>query len=418
MLDTMSPTQIGSRWRALSPDRKLAGIILGILTASVAIYLSTMLSERLLVPAWLEPLTHAIYRIGYFARLPMIVLLSPFFPMEGHHHTQPRLQEFVTSFTAIWFWFLLASPLVIARLLARKFARHAPNATKQNLVIPRRAFLAGVASSIGVPGALGAYAVLLEPQRVRLERYKMHIKELPESLNGFRIVHVSDTHYGPFISLPYIRAVIAQANELQGDLVVLTGDYVHRTPRAIPDGVAVLKSFRSRLGTLATLGNHDHWEGAAEVRAAFAESGIPLIDNKRLFLSSRELNQEPNIGQSICIGGVGDLWEDVVDIERALEGAPESMPRLLLAHNPDTAEQVPPGMRIDLIFSGHTHGGQVWVPGLGTPILPSGYGQKYAGGLCAGPHCPVIVSRGIGMAIMPVRFGVRPEIGEITLVRA
>jgi hypothetical protein len=94
------------------------------------------------------------------------------------------------------------------------------------------------------------------------------------------------------------------------------------------------------------------------------------------------------------------------------------MPRLLLAHNPDTAEQVKPTQRVDLMLSGHTHGGQVYLPGLGTPVVPSSYGQKYAGGLCAGPTCPVIVSRGVGMALLPMRLGVPPEIGYLILTRA
>jgi hypothetical protein len=104
-------------------------------------------------------------------------------------------------------------------------------------------------------------------------------------------------------------------------------------------------------------------------------------------------------------------------LRKTLEGVSESMPRIVLAHNPDTAETVPPGVRVDLMCSGHTHGGQVSLPLVGTPIVPSEYGSRYAGGLCLGPSCPVVVSRGVGMAILPVRFRVPPEIGVIELVR-
>ena len=113
---------------------------------------------------------------------------------------------------------------------------------------------------------------------------------------------------------------------------------------------------------------------------------------------------------------MGDLWEDRVSFNDALAGVPEDMPRIVLSHNPDVAETMPAGFRVDLMCAGHTHGGQVWVPTLGTPIVPSRYGSKYAGGLVQGPHCRVLVSRGVGMAILPVRFRVRPELVVIDLV--
>ena len=112
-------------------------------------------------------------------------------------------------------------------------------------------------------------------------------------------------------------------------------------------------------------------------------------------------------------------------------GAPENeksraLKRIVLAHTPDTAE-IPEltgggrslrARRIDLMVSGHTHGGQVRVPLLGAPVTLSRYGQKYARGLVQGPICPVVISAGIGMSVFPVRFGVPPEVVEITLTRA
>jgi len=228
---------------------------------------------------------------------------------------------------------------------------------------------------------------------------------------------VSDTHYGPFVSLSYLRSVIQQANALSADLIVLTGDYVHRTPKAIGPGVGVLKQLQARLGVVGVLGNHDHWEGAQAVREAFAQADIPLMDNRRCYLGRDFLRPDADAGEVIGIGGVGDLWEDEVRFDQALGGMPQSVPRIVLAHNPDTAERIPPEFRVDLMLSGHTHGGQISIPGYGPPVVPSAYGQRYAGGWCAGPRCPVIVSRGVGMAILPVRFGVPPEIGEITLIR-
>lgn len=262
---------------------------------------------------------------------------------------------------------------------------------------------------------MGGYATFIEPLSLRVRRYDIPVRGLPRELNGLRIVQISDTHHGPFIPLSQIEFAIERANALMPDLVVLTGDYVHRTSRAVPGGVGVMKQIRARLGVAAVLGNHDHWEGAGACRGEFERAGIPLVDNVRLFLTPEGLGQAPQPGRSLCVAGVGDLWEDDVNFERALQGVDPSIPRVLLSHNPDTAELVPPGIRIDLMFSGHTHGGQVRLPVVGAPLAPTRYGAKYLGGLCHGPVSPVIVSRGVGMAGLPLRLAVPPEIGLIVL---
>ena len=146
-------------------------------------------------------------------------------------------------------------------------------------------------------------------------------------------------------------------------------------------------------------------------------AGIRLLDRDHVFLGPEGLREEPG-EDALCLAGFGDLWEDEHDPADALVGVPGATPRLVLSHNPDYAERIPADLRVDLLLAGHTHGGQVRVPGRGTPVVPSAFGQKYAGGLCQGPRCPVQVSRGVGMAYLPVRIGVPPEIVELTLVRA
>ena len=378
---------------------------------------ATVVSERLVAPVWIEPAARAAYRIGFVVRFPASVVAEPFFPTYKHHLISAGTYYAVTSLLGPFVW--IAAALVCRALwrAVRRMWRRRGAAAPPERTISRRAFLIR-ASSIAVPAGIAGHSVLIEPQRLRVARYAISVRDLPAALDGFRIVQISDTHYGPFVSLRYVRGAIEQANALEGDIVILTGDYVHKTPLAIGPGVDALKHVKARLGVVATLGNHDHWEGADAVRAAFAEIRVPLIDNARRFLTREGLHDEPIARESICIGGVGDLWTDRVDFARALADAPDAMPRILLAHNPDTAEEVPPGTRIDLMCSGHTHGGQVWVPGFGTPVLPSAYGQKYAGGLCQGPRCPVVVSRAVGMAVMPVRFCIPPELVEITLTRA
>jgi len=359
----------------------------------------------------------AAYRMAYLVRLPLIVLLDPAFRTRGHHRRFPTIYQMLTSFGAPVFWGGLMWGGVAAMGIWSRWRMRSATGRISSSSVSRRRFLASAGGLGALGGGLASYATLVEPQRIRVRQFTVPIRDLPASLEGLRIVQVSDTHYGPFVSLGYLREVIRRANALAADLIVLTGDYVHRTPLAIGPGVQVLQGLQARLGVVGVLGNHDHWEGAASVREGFARASIPLLDNRRQFLSRDSLRPDAAPGTGIGICGVGDLWEDEVRFDQALDGVPEEVPRIVLAHNPDTAEQIPAGLRVDLMLSGHTHGGQLCVPGYGPPLVPSAFGQKYAGGWCAGPRCPVIVSRGVGMAILPVRLGVPPEIGEITLVR-
>ncbi|MBI2425545.1 MAG: metallophosphoesterase [Candidatus Hydrogenedentes bacterium] len=309
-------------------------------------------------------------------------------------------------------------PLLLWGLYALWPARRARRPLQIHDVEPgRRQFLAwGVtlAAGGGMTG-IGGHGVLIAPGRIRLAPYELHIADLPKSFDGLRIAHISDTHYGPFITLEYLTHAINLVNGADPDLVVLTGDYIHRTPHAIADGIGVLRRLKAPLGVVGVLGNHDHWEGPEACKRRFAEMGIPLVDNTRLFLTAKGLADTPG-KECLCVAGVGDLWTDRVRPKDALAGVPAAMPRLLLSHNPDVAEtRLYPDDRVDLMLSGHTHGGQVALPGWGPLLLPSAFGQKYAGGLVEGPHCRVLISRGVGMAALPIRIGVPPEVPIITL---
>lgn len=284
----------------------------------------------------------------------------------------------------------------------------------RRIFIRRSAAIAG----LGAAGGIGAFASFIEPQSLALRRYSVAIKDLPPAFDGLRIVQVSDTHFGPYIALGYLQEAVRRANALAPDLIVLTGDYVHRTPLSIRPGIGLLAGLKARLGIAAVLGNHDHWEGAKACREMFAGIGVPLIDNSRLFVGPRGLQAEiPALGEGFCLAGLGDLWTDEIRPAQSFAGVPGAMPRILLSHNPDAAEEVADDHRIDLMFCGHTHGGQVSLPVIGAPCVPSAFGQKYAGGLCQGPAGPVVVSRGIGMAVLPVRLGVPPELVEVLLAR-
>jgi uncharacterized protein len=374
-----------------------------------------MQGHWLLAPRGLEWVSRAAYRVVFLATVPLYPFVKPFIATRSH--TLPARYYVIVCMATPFVWWVAWVVAKFALSRFRRRRRETPVAAQPRF--NRRAFLTVSAAGTvaAFPGGLGVYATFVEPGRVKVRRYTAPIKDLPLSLAGFRLIHISDTHYGPYITLDYLDRVARLASSLNGDLVVMTGDYVHRTPKAIGPGVSVLQKFEARLRAVAVLGNHDHWAGTRVVQSAFDRVGVPLIDNGRLFLSDDGLKPEPSPGRSLCLAGLGDLWENPGQLAPVLSGVPEDMPRIVLTHNPDTAETLEPGQRVDLMCCGHTHGGQVWLPGLGTPIVPIRHGDKYAGGWCEGPQCPVVVSRGIGMAVLPVRFGVPPEIGVITLQR-
>ena len=360
-------------------------------------------------------MVHVIYRPVYLLLVPFHYL-SRIVELPADRHW-PWWQLPFAVLVAPWFYLaLFSSGRRLLHRATRIGVRHAPH--DEDLNLARRQFLVrATGGTVALAGAAaGAHASLSAPQQLQVRRYDVPLADLPAPLDGMTLIHLSDTHYGPFISLGYLEGMVRQVNALKPDLIALTGDYTHRSPRTIEPGIGVLAGLRARLGIAAVLGNHDHWEGAAACRARLESVGIPHIDNTRLFVSPEGLRATPGEA-AVCIAGLGDYWEDSTAFDRALDAVPAAMPRIVLAHNPDSAEEDANGRRIDLMLSGHTHGGQIALSGRGALHVPSQYGIKYAGGWVDGPEWPVIVSRGVGMTVMPIRFRVPPEIGVITLRR-
>ncbi len=316
---------------------------------------------------------------------------------------------------------LLAGPRLVRTLRRRPSAPGSPPADPPGLT-RREALLRGGALAVGGAAAgVGVWVGAIGPSRLALRRWEIPIPGLPAALDGVRIGHITDTHFGPLVTAGRIRRAMEMLNAEEPDLTVLTGDYVYGGPESIEPGISLLAELEARYGLLAVRGNHEHWEGDAASRDAFARTGIPLIENGRRFLTVDGLQDEEVPGESLAICGIGDLWAGVVDPAAAAAGVSPDCPRLLLSHNPDAAERLPPahpGLHFDLQISGHTHGGQLRFPVLGAPLVPSDFGDKYARGLVQGPAWPVLVSTGVGETVTPMRLGVRPEVGVIRLRRA
>lgn len=281
-------------------------------------------------------------------------------------------------------------------------------------MIDRRAFLkrwARTALGASVGGSL--IYPFLEAKWCRVVRHTIALRNLPQVFRGTTIALLADIHHGPFVPLAYIQHVVAMTNALRPDIVALVGDYVHRDTSYIGPSFAELSKLRAYLGRYAVRGNHDnrsyhgHQDFQPLSQAALADATIPDLNNDGVWLERNRSRFR------IC--GVGDLWTDRQDLNAALADATEDDAVLLLSHNPDFVETIR-DRRVGLVLSGHTHGGQIIVPGFGAPVVPSRFGQKYLHGLVQGPCCQVFISRGVGTISPPVRFLCRPEIVIITLV--
>jgi predicted MPP superfamily phosphohydrolase len=264
-----------------------------------------------------------------------------------------------------------------------------------------------VGSCIAVVGGY-EYGKHIEAKSLVVEQVRIPLKNLKPALEGFKIVQMSDIHLHPYVQIDFVQKAVAMANALQPDLIVLTGDYVLQGADSIFELAPVLASLEARYGVFTILGNHDLWTNAKVVRAGLAEARLPVLHNEGVALG---------IGrETIYLAGLDDGWSGQPDLKAALDNLPANVPTILLAHEPDLADVFSLDSRVSLQLSGHSHGGQVRLPGVGAPVLPS-LGQKYDQGLYKVKDMWLYTSRGIGL-IVPIRLNCPPEITEITLVRA
>jgi predicted MPP superfamily phosphohydrolase len=290
---------------------------------------------------------------------------------------------------------------------------------RQFLQLGCGALLGGAAACVVGP----AYVTQVEPGWLEVTKVDVPLPGLPEALEGFTIVQLGDFHLGRYVSAQRVRRSVESANDLDPELIVLTGDFVYGSASYSEPCARELASLKAQCGVFAVLGNHDAWTGADQVAAGVEGAGIRVlrdeaqavyVGNTRIWLLGVE---DTGYTAGFYGGSFSDFraaWQGTGDRLSTLLGEiPANEPRLLLVHNPDFTEMLPRG-RIDLAVCGHTHGGQVHLPLLGRPVVPSCFGEKYASGLVRGPTSLVYVNRGIGLIAPPVRFNCRPE---VTLLR-
>src|SRR6266550_8927588 len=195
-----------------------------------------------------------------------------------------------------------------------------------------------------------ARAALTEPYMLTVEHQQISLRRLPKALEGFRIVQLSDVHHGPFSSKAQIERAVETANRLRPDIIALTGDYISRERQYAAPCAELLGRLRARFGVYAVLGNHDHWTDAALITDLFRAEGITVLVNQGMRFEKD--------GAAFWLAGVDDTMVGLEDLSLALAGASDDEMKLLLAHNPVILRKAA-SAGVDLVLSGHTHGGQV-----------------------------------------------------------
>lgn len=247
----------------------------------------------------------------------------------------------------------------------------------------------------------------IEPNWVEVERVRLSLPRLPEAFHGCRIAQVSDIHMDGWMTRDRLADIVERVNRLEPDLVALTGDFVSYKPQKFVEGLAdALAALKPKEATIAVLGNHDHWTKPKLVRETLKKCGVEELKNRVLPLRRG--------GDRLHLAGVDDIWSGEPDLDAVVKQVPKGEACILLAHEPDFADEAAATGRFGLQLSGHSHGGQVCMPLFGPLVLPK-YGRNYPSGLYEIDGMTLYTNRGVGMVGPHVRFNCRPEITLFTL---
>lgn len=275
---------------------------------------------------------------------------------------------------------------------------------------PRQPWLQRVLiTAVLIAVACLAWGFFWEPRQLVERDYALALPHWSRSCDGLRLDVVADTHTGsPHNGLDKLDQIVARLIASDAPAVLMAGDYVilsvlGGTYISADELAPHLKPLTARKPVYAVLGNHDWWKDGAKVRAALESAGVIVLEDRA---------QAVRFGAcEVWIVGIGDKWETRHDVAKAFSEVTDDAPVIALTHNPDVFPEIP--ARAALTVAGHTHGGQVRLPWIGTPVLPAQ--QRYAGGHLIENGKHLFVSTGIGTSILPVRFGVPPEISRLTL---
>ena len=276
-------------------------------------------------------------------------------------------------------------------------------------------FVAGgtVAVAIGFGSMLWGY--LVGQRRVRVDRVDLPLRDLPVPLEGVRIAHISDLHIGQQLRAPRLRGLIERVNELEADLIVITGDIFDFDPSFIEEGCRELSRLRARHGVFAVLGNHDVYTGIEAVASA-----MDRLTSIRLLRG--ECVQVPIDGAPLYLLGFDDPGQSLSErdsesltLERLAKEVPTDGPSILLVHRPSFFRQAA-ALGLPVSLAGHTHGGQISLPPPAHHHNVSRLITRWTRGLFEEGDSLLYVNRGLGVAGPPIRINCPREIALLRLV--
>jgi uncharacterized protein len=250
-----------------------------------------------------------------------------------------------------------------------------------------------------------SYVHAIEPNWLDLKTVDLTLPHLSKEFEGYKIVQLTDIHADRWMTEEKIGQIVEEVNRQEPDLVVLTGDYVTKAAETYGPNLRAFRNLKAKDGSLAVLGNHDHWSDPKILVDILEEVGVTVLHNevKSIGRPSSQLN----------IAGVGDVWSKDDDLTKVLRALPDQGASIMLAHEPDYADETSPTKRFDLQLSGHSHGGQVHIPFMKRVLPP--LGKLYPAGQYQVGDMIQYTSRGIGVAGLRVRLNCRPEVTILRL---
>ena len=367
-------------------------IVLGVIGG----YHWLIIDRLVLAPQWSQGLQTAMlgFTIAGAISMPLAMTGERFFDVK-------RLRALLIWPAMLWMGasFMLFSAVVVTDVLYALLPLELPSFAKQRALAVFA--LVGILTGIGVRSAL-------VPKTKRVE---VAIHNWPSALDGLRIVQLSDIHIGPILTSKHAAYLTERANELNPDLVVVTGDLVDGSAEHLAPEVAPFGQLDARLGGYFVTGNHDFYSGANSWCDVVEALGLQVLRNRHVVISDQ--------GASFALAGVDDHRGDPIrgsgsgeDLHAALDDIPDGLATVLLAHDPATYKAAS-RMGVDLQISGHTHGGQIWPFRYAVRMT-----TKWVAGLYREGRSQIYVSRGTGFWGPPIRVGAPAEITEITLRRA
>ena len=247
-----------------------------------------------------------------------------------------------------------------------------------------------------------------KPELFDLVNVNVKINDLPFTFHNYRIINLTDIHLGQWISPEYLNGVADYVNSLNPDMITLTGDYVSYILEGYEnDLLDSFKKLKAKDGKFAVLGNHDHWAGAEEIRKILKKSNIVDLSND-VFTIEKD-------GEKLNISGVDSLTVGADDLDKVLEKLPHDGASILLVHEPDFAKVSSKTDRFDLQMSGHSHGGQLVIPGVETTPFRCSYSIKYPVGAYKVNNMIQYTSKGLGTNSFWIRVNCKPEITQFYL---